>query len=385
MNVVFLSPAFPPTASAFCSALARAGAKVLGVGADPLRPDLFEKCGLSDYLVEPRVEEYQALHDVVANYGERYGTIDRIESDGEHWLEAEARLRDDYDVPGIRSDVLRRQRSKLGMAAIFARAEIPHPPTVSASDATAVRRLAAKYGYPLVFKPDTGSGAVNTFLVRRPGELDATLEVEPQNLVAQPFVSDRIITFDGLTDAEGRIVFFTSHVYDTGIMQVRLGALDGSYYSLRELPPGLEALGRRAVEAFDVRARFFHLELFQLPDAGFVALEMNLRPPGGFTTEMMNAACDVDVYALWAAIQLRHDVSQLSYRRRYHVAHAGRRAGRRYRLDGAELRRRLGSRLIAEHAIPLVFAATMGDVMYMLRDSELDAVKAAIELVQSPP
>jgi biotin carboxylase len=278
---------------------------------------------------------------------------------------------------------MRRQRSKLGMGEIFTGAGIPYPPSVSAADPTAVRRMAKKYGYPLVFKPDVGSGAVGAHTVQREGDLSAALESEPQSAVVQPFISDRIVTFDGLADREGRPVFWTSHAYDTGIMQVRSGKLDGSYYSLRELPSGLEELGRRAVAAFDVRERFFHVEFFQLPDQSYVALEMNLRPPGGFTTDMMNAACDIDVYELWASVMLGRDLSGFRFERRYHTAHAGRRAERRYRLDTTELRRELGATLVCERPIPPPFTDTMGDTMFMLRHAELPALERAIALVQS--
>jgi hypothetical protein len=383
LNIVFLSPAFPPTAAAFCAALSKAGATVLGIGDEPWRESAIRAAGLAEYVYEPRMAEYQPLHDAVQALRARFGPIDRIDSNGERWLPEEARLRDDFGVFGLGSEELRRRRSKLGMGELFTNARIPYPPTVSAADATGVRQLAKKYGYPLVFKPDVGSGAVDTFLVQREGDLNAALESEPQSAVVQPFISDRIVTFDGLTDRDGRIIFWTSHAYDTGIMQVRSGKLDGHYYSLREPPPGLEELGRRAVTAFDVRERFFHVEFFVVPDQGFVALEMNLRPPGGFTTDMMNAACDIDVYELWAAVMLGRDLSDFKFERRYHTAHAGRRAERRYQLDTAALRRELGSTLIAEHPIPPQFADTMGDTMFMLRHAELPALERAIALVQS--
>lgn len=356
---------------------------MLGIGDEPWTPEAIAAAGLTDYVFEPRMAEFQPLRDAVSGLQQRYGTIDRVDSNGERWLAEEARLRDELGIVGLGSEVLRRQRSKLGMGQIFENARIAYPTTVSGADPTAVRKLAHSYGYPLVFKPDTGSGAVATFLVRREGDLVAALEPEPQSAVVQPFISDRIITFDGLADREGRLVFFTSHAYDTGIMQVRSGKLDGFYYSLRELPPGLEAIGRRAVAAFDVRERFFHVEFFQLPDESFVALEMNLRPPGGFTTDMMNAACGVDVYELWAKVMVGEDLSQFRFERRYHTAHAGRRAERRYQLETATLRERLGSMLIAERPIPPAFADTMGDTMFMLRHAELPALQRAIEWVQA--
>ncbi len=382
MNVVFLSPGFPPTAPAFCAALANEGVAVLGIGDQELRPDLREACRLTDYVFEPRMGEYQPLRDATEALRQKYGRIDRIDSNGEHWLVAEARLRDELGVPGLDSATLHRQLSKLSMAELFANARIPYPPTVRSEDATGVRAFAAKYGYPLIFKPEIGSGAVDTYTVDNAGSLEAALERQPQGRVVQPFVAGKIITFDGLADRDGRLVFWTSHTYDQGIMQVRRGELDGHYYSLRELPPGLEEIGRRAVAAFDVRERFFHVEFFSQPDGSFVALEMNLRPPGGFTTDMMNLACEIDVYALWAAVLVGRDTNNFHFERRYHTAHAGRRAGQRYRHEPTELRHKLGSTLVTERPIPPAFAATMGDMMYLLRHADLAELQHAIAVVQ---
>jgi hypothetical protein len=383
VNVVFLSPAFPPTAPEFCAALAAEGVTVLGIGDAELPADKQGAAGLARYIYEPRMAEHQPLLDAVKDLAGQYGRIDRIECDGEHWLAAAARLRDELGVPGLDGATLARQRSKLGMAEIFAQAEIAHPPGVSAADGTAVRGLAEKYGYPLVFKPDVGSGAVATFKVNSESELQSVLGRNLQSDLVQPFISGDIITFDGLADREGRIVFWTSHVYDTGIMEVRQAELDGHYYSLRELPPGLEELGRRAVAAFGVRERFFHIEFFEHQDGTFTALEMNLRPPGGFTTDMMNAACEINVYKLWAAVIAGRDLGAFRFERHYHTAHAGRRAARQYRLDSATLVRELGETLVVERPIPAAFAATMGDMMYMLRHRELTALQRAIALVQA--
>jgi len=323
------------------------------------------------------------LHDRVRELIERFGPIDRIDSNGEHWLVAEAKLRDDFGITGLRSADLDQQRSKLGMAELFARARLPYPPTVPARDATGVRRLAKLHGYPLVFKPDSGSGAVDTFTVSSEQELDTELEREPFSKVVQPFIDGDIYTYDGLTDRDGQIVFSASHVYDRGIMQVRRQQLDGHYYSLRQLPEGLVEAGQRAVAAFQVRERFFHLELFRRPDGSLTALEMNLRPPGGFTTDMMNAASGANVYELWARVVSGQAVTPVPFAPLFYTAHAGRRSGRSYALSTAELARELGDTLFCERAVPPAFAATMGDVAYLLRHPELEPLKAAIAKVQA--
>jgi hypothetical protein len=340
---------------------------------------------LERYVFEPRMGEYEVLLGVVTSMIARHGPIDFVESNGEHWLEVEGRLRDDLGIEGLTAQEVRRLRSKLAMAETFGKAGVPFPPGIRCVSPEAVKDFAAKHGFPLVFKPDSGSGAMSTFRVSTDAELEAALLAPLHGHIVQPFIEGTIVTFDGLVDRAGRVVFCTSHAYDRGIMELRAGALDGFYYSLRSIPPTLEQVGRRALAAFALRQRFFHLEFFARADGSYVALEMNVRPPGGFTTDMMNFACDFDVYALWAAVMVGESLDDLSYERKFHTAHAGRRHERAYEHSPEELLRQLGDTLFRVNPIPAAFAATMGNTAYLLRHRRLEALLAAIRMVQQPP
>ncbi|MFY0577670.1 hypothetical protein ACN28S_28125 [Cystobacter fuscus] len=97
--------------------------------------------------------------------------------------------------------------------------------------------------------------------------------------MAQSFVKGTIVTYDGLVDGNGHIVFTTSHEYSDGIMESVLEQRDLAIWSHRQLPSALDTMGRKMVEALGLRERWFHLEFFRLADGSFVALEANLRPP----------------------------------------------------------------------------------------------------------
>jgi len=385
VRILYLSPGFPPNSHLFCVAAQARGASVLAVGDVP-EADLPPEAGhaLERYVFEPRMGEYEVLLGIVTAMVAEHGPIDFVESNGEHWLEVEARLRDDLGIPGLTAQDVRRLRSKLAMAEAFEQAGVPFPPGIRCSSPEAVRRFAAKHGLPLVFKPDSGSGATATFRVSTEAELDAALLLPLQGHVVQPFIDGDIVTFDGLVDGAGRVVFCTSHAYDRGIMELRAGMLDGFYYSLRSIPPALEQIGRRALAAFGLRQRFFHLEFFARPDGSYVALEMNVRPPGGFTTDMMNAACDFDVYALWAAVVVGDPLDDFTYERKFHTAHAGRRHERAYQHSPETLLRELGDTVVAVVPVPDAFAVTMGNTAYLLRHPRLEPLLDAIGMVQQP-
>lgn len=383
MRILYLSPGFPPNSHLFCVAAHARGASVLAVGDMPDLPQ-GTRDALEQYVFEPRMGEYDVLLAIVQSLSAEHGPIDYIESNGEHWLEVEGRLRDDLGIGGLTARDVRRLRSKLAMAEVFESAGVPSIPGIRCASTAAVRDFAAQHGLPLVFKPDSGSGATSTFRVSTDAELEAALLLPLEHHVVQPFVEGTMITFDGVVNHSGRVVFCTSHVYDRGIMEVRVGTLDGFYYSLRGIPPALEEAGRRALAAFGLRQRFFHLEFFARPDGSYVALEMNVRPPGGFTTDMMSYACDFDVYALWAAVMLGESLDDFSYERKFHTAHAGRRDERAYEHSPAALQRELGDTLVLTQPIPAAFASTMGNTMYLLRHPQLAPLLDAIRQVQQP-
>jgi hypothetical protein len=384
MNVVFLSPHFPPQFFHFVAALRERGVNVLGIGDTPydsLRHELRES--LSEYFFTPNLNDYDALLRAVGYLTWRHGRIDRIDSLNETWLEEEARLREDFHVPGLLPADIARLRTKMGMHDVFKKAGVPHPDGIPVKDAAGVKAFAKGVGYPLVLKPDVGVGAARTFKVSSDAEVDAALAEPLRNYVAQAFVRGTIVTYDGLVDREGHIVFRLSHEYSDGVMEVVLEQRDISFWSLTEIPPALEKQGRKAVAALGLRERWFHLEFFRLADGSYVALEANLRPPGGFMTDQMNYTCDMDVYRLWARVLTGDELRDFRYTPRYHVCHVARRAAKRYRYSHSELVGKLGKALLLHRELPPVYHNAMGNEMYLTRHESLAAMHEAIQLIQA--
>ena len=181
---------------------------------------------LARYVFEPRMGEYEVLLGIVTALVAEHGRIDFVESNGEHWLEVEGRLRNDLGIDGPTRQDVARLRSKLPMAEVFEKTGVPCLPGIRCSSSEAIKGFAAEHGLPLVLKPDSGSGALSTFRVATDAELDAALLLPLDCHVVQPFIDGTIVTFDGLVDRAGCVVFCTAHVYNRGIMEVRAGALD---------------------------------------------------------------------------------------------------------------------------------------------------------------
>jgi len=391
MNILMVSPHFPPNFYQFSAALRRAGANVLGIADAPfdeLRPEL--QVALTEYYRVPDALDYDQLLRGVAYLTFRHGKMEWLESHNEFWLETDARLRTDFNIPGIKNDLITDIKAKSRMKARFIAAGVPVARGRVVHTPAEARLLIAETGYPVVAKPDIGVGAAHTYRINDDAELAHFFEAKPPiDYIMEEFISGVIYSFDGLADRDGNPVFFTSHVFSQGIMETVNEDQDLYYHSLREIPADLEDAGRRTLAAFDVRARFFHIEFFRTHRDGrhrddrIVALEVNLRPPGGPTMDMFNYANDADLYQEWANVITGGPV-RTNYDRPFFCGFAGRKPWRTYRHSHDEVMAAFGSQIVHfEHMSP-VFHRVLGDAAYVARSAELDEIKAIIRYVLEP-
>lgn len=372
MNVIFLSPHFPPNFKHFVRGLREAGATVLGIGDEPFDNMPAElRSQFHEYYRVGNMEHYDDLLRATGFLTHRWGKIGRLDSLNEHWLESEARLRTDFNVPGIKTDWIENIKRKSAMKQRFRDAGVPVARGRVCLTADAARRFVREVGYPVVAKPDIGVGAAKTYKIGDEFEFEHYLRDKlPCDYILEEFVSGDIVTFDGLTDLEGNILFSASHRYSKGVMDVVNQDGDIYYYSVRDIPSALEEAGRAALKSFDVRERFFHLEFFDV-NGQIIALEANIRPPGGLTVDMFNYACDFDVYRQWASMLVRGEFTA-SGERRYNTAYVGRKDHLHYRLSHHEALERAGGMLCHHERIMGVFAKAIGNYGYILRHQELE-------------
>ncbi len=383
MNFVFLSPHFPPNYYLFCRRLKEAGFTVLAIGEpefSELRPELRE--ALTWYYKVDNLHNYDELKAACDFFTGRFGPIDRIDSLNEYWLETEARLRTEFGICGVKNDTIADIRHKSRMKKIFAAAGIPHARGRVVHSPAEVLALAKETRFPVIVKPDDGMGAAFTYKLRNAAEINEFFSGKPdREFIAEEFIAGDIVTFDGLADGEGKIVFCTSHVYGEGVMETVLADSHIYYYSTREIPADLEKAGRKLAAAFNVRERFFHFEFFRRKDGTLCALEVNIRPPGGFTVDMFNYSCDLDIYALWARVMTGEPVS-LDYARKYFCGYIGRKHRLPYKRSEEEILARLGPLVVQHEELPPVLARAMGDRGYIVRAETLDAVMEAVKFIQ---
>ncbi|MBN1261683.1 MAG: ATP-grasp domain-containing protein [Anaerolineae bacterium] len=379
MKVVLLSPHFPRNFYNFAVALRRLGVAVLGVGDTPyetLRPELRD--ALVEYYRIENLNDYDQLVRACGYFTHRYGKLERFESHNEFWLETDARIRADFNIAGPKPPDMDRIKRKSKMKQVFARAGIDVARGKLVRTLKVAEQFVDEVGFPVIAKPDIGVGAAATFKINSGAELEQFFAQKPPvAYFMEEFISGALYSFDGLVDQHGELVFFTSHFFNRGIMEVVNQRRDMYYYSLREIPQDLEHAGRQALAAFGLSERFFHIEFFRTQDR-LLLLELNMRPPGGLTMDMFNYANDIDLYQEWANIVVNNQFS-VDYTRPYHCAHVGRKWHLRYKLDYDAVLRNYGHLIVHHEAIDRVLAPAIGDYGYLVRSPDLAVLQAAID------
>lgn len=376
MNFLYLSPHFPPNYEAFCVELRMLGANVLGIAEAPyeaLSPRL--RGVLTEYYRVPDMHDYDGLVRGLGYFTHRYGKMNRLESHSEYWLETEARLREDFNISGLRPGDLVSMKRKSLMKQKFKEAGLRVVPGEVARDHDHALAIAHEIGFPLVAKPDIGVGAAGTYRFENEEQLSRFFrEQSPHDYILEQYIDGTLISFDGMTDRNGDPIFMASHVFSDGIMEVVSKDLDMFYYSERNLPPDLEQAGRAVLSVYRPQERFFHFEFFRTrSDGELVALEVNMRPPGGLTTDMFNYANDIDIYRQWARVMVGKPF-ETTQDRPYHCCYIGRKDHRAYRHDHQQVLARAGGLLCHEERVQSVFRGAIGDHGYLLRSPDLGEV-----------
>lgn len=376
MNFVHFSPDFPPNYYAFTCQLRRAGVTVLGLGETPfeaLRPELRE--AFVEYYRVGNLHNYDELVRALGYFTFRYGKLDRLESHNEYWLESDARLRTDFNIPGFHVQDVDCIKRKSAMKAIFHTAGIPSVRGRVVRCLEEALQLAGEVGYPLVAKPDIGVGATRTYKLHSCGDVALFFADPPmKEYIFEEFIPGSIETFDGLADQDGQIVFCSSMIYNDGMMEIVNQRLDSCSLIRREIPPDLEARGRALVRAYGLRERFFHFEFFRT-QSGLIGLEVNMRPPGDLTTDMWNYANDIDIYREYANV-VTSNRFEAQATHPYYCAYFGRRRGRAYSHTIPEILAAFPNQVVHHEAICGIFAAAIGDDAILVRSPEREEIDA---------
>ena len=392
MNFIFISPQFPKHYWNFCDRLQKNGVNVLGIGDSPfeeLHDEL--KNSLTEYYFVQNLSDYDEVFKAVAFFSFKYGKIDWIESNNEFWLEQDAKLRTDFHVTtGEQFENISRIKSKSEMKKYYKLANVPTARLHKITSIEAAHHFISEVGYPVIVKPDVGVGANNTYQISNDEELkeffDEHIEVP---YVMEEYITGDTCSYDAIIDSNSNPLFESTSCWSSALSML-LEQLEVSIYTMDYVPEKLRELGRATVKSFGVKSRFVHLEFFKLTKAkkgfgevgDFVGLEVNMRPAGGYITEMMNAANSTDVYQIWADMVTCDKRKLPATENPCYCVFSSRRDAHNYVHSHEEILQKYGEKIIMCDRMPESMAAAMGNQMYIVKAADKNAVDEFINFVQ---
>ena len=374
MNYLMMSPHFPKNLQNFAIRLKERGVNVLGIGTEPydwLSPELREN--LTEYYRVDDMENLDEVKRAVAFLIYKHGPIDRLESNNEYWLELDAALREQFNVPGVKPRDLEKTKYKSKMKKLFEKAGVPVVPGYLIKNESQLNKALKEAGLPAVAKPDRGVGTAATYRLETKEDVATFLSEWDQSIpyFVEPYVLDaELCTFDGLVDEKGQIVFSTSFVYSLPTLELIEGQCDYTNIVQKDVEAQLAAYGQAAVKAFGMKERFFHIEFFRRKKGDYVAIEYNNRLAGGYTIDLYNYAYGCDLYAIYADIVTGRLEETPSYDRHYGVG-ISRRDELAYEHNVDEIRAKYGDRVKMVDRLPDAFSAIMGnEFLVVLADTQ---------------
>ena len=375
-NFIFISPNFPTNYWQFCAELKKNGLNVLGIGDQPydeLSQEL--KNSLNEYYKVNSLENYDEVYRAVAFFTYKYGRIDWLESNNEYWLERDAMLRTDFNISsGFHTEDMPRIKYKSKMKEFYTKAGIPVARYHLVDNVENCQDFIKLVGYPVIVKLDNGVGASHTFKLSSDQDLLRFFneKVADTQYIMEEFIDAEVNSYDAVIDSNGDPMFETGNVTPDSIMDIVNNSDNSIYHIVKNLSEDVRTAGRATVKSFGVKSRFVHFEFFRLlkdhdgmgKKGDVVALEVNMRPCGGFSPDMMNYANSTNVYKIWADM-IAFDHSTLPDGKHAYCAYAGRRDGKDFVLSHEQILEKYGDNLRMVDRIPDVLSGAMGNQMYV--------------------
>ena len=190
--------------------------------------------------------------------------------------------------------------------------------------------------------------------------------------ILEEFIFAEINSYDAIIDGSGKPIFETGNVTPISLMDVVNNNDNSIYYIVKDLPEDTRKAGRAAVKSFGVKSRFVHFEFFRLTrdqegmgkKGDVVALEVNMRPSGGNSPDMINFANSTDVYKIWADM-IAFDSTQVPVGEHFYCGFAGLRDGKNFKLTHEDIVARYGASMKMMGRVPEALSGAMGNQMYM--------------------
>ena len=383
MNYIFVSPQFPKCYYNFAKQLKEKGINVLGIGDTPYDALSYDvKSNLTEYYYLPNMNDYNEMVKAVGYFTFKYGKIDWLESNNEYWLTSDAKLREDFNITtGMHLSDVAKVRRKSAMKKYYKEAGVKTARYILVDKLEDGLKFTKEVGYPVFVKPDDGMGAEDSYSIHNEKELKEFYKNKNEytSYIMEEYIDGNIFSYDGVVDSNGNIIFEAAVAWPKSVAAIVNNKLELVYSVMNTIPNDLREKGQATLKSFGVKGRIFHLEFFRLTSAkeglgkvdDIVALEVNMRPAGGWTLDMYNFAYSVNIYDIYANMVAGYKPFIDLSLKKYVTVYASRRNNYNYLHSNFEINDKYRNKIVLNETIDPLVSGAMGDYMWVVKlDSE---------------
>jgi hypothetical protein len=312
-NVIFGAPILSENAAQLIAATAKLdGVRLAVISHDPLEKLLEPlRSQLAGHWRVDDILNVDQLGWAVESLSARLGGVDRLFAAYEQLQVPIAVLRERFGIDGMGSDVARNFRDKSRMKDLLRQAGLPcarHRPVSTAAEAV---QFTSEIGFPIVYKPIQGAGAVSTFRVDSPEQLSQVLRVAPPEsapvLIEEHILGDEH-SFESIS-IDGRTAWHSlTHYQPTPLEVLRNNWIQWCIVLPREIDDprydDIRATAARTLEVLGMQTGLTHLEWFRRRDGSLAISEVAARPPGAQIMKLISYAHEIDFDAAWAKLMV---------------------------------------------------------------------------------
>ncbi len=245
--------------------------------------------------------------------------IDRVVGLDEFDVMTAAMAREHLNLPGMTCSFALRFRDKLTMRNIAHKAGIPCPEFVGSFNAMEINRFLTEVPAPWIVKPRHEVSAFGIRKCETAGDVwDVLTNLDnrsnwrdhPSQFLVERFIEGRVFHVDSVVDS-GKVVACGVSQYGTTPFQVSHhgGVFTSSIvpYKSKERKQ-LEVMNRALLMAFEYNHGVAHAEFLQCAETGeFYLLEVACRVGGAYIANVLEYACNFNLWREWAKIEIATD------------------------------------------------------------------------------
>lgn len=309
-DVTFVAPFLAETTLRFVAAVAALpGVRLSLVTQDPVERVPGElRSRLADFVQVGDALDPTALVRAVEELRRRGQAVELLLGTFEELQVPLGRVRDHFDLPGMREEAAENFRDKSRMKDVLRAHGLPcarHALVRTPAEASA---FVSESGFPVIVKPPAGSGSRGTFRIAGPEELASVMRQMPPSpdrpTLVEEFVVGEEHSFDSIA-LGGEVVWHSiNHYFPSALEVLREPWIQWCVLLPREVDDprydGIRAVAGQALRALGMRTGLSHMEWFRRPDGSVAISEVGARPPGARFVNLISWAHDFDLFRAWA-------------------------------------------------------------------------------------